>query len=100
MQRWKYTLDLPKPVEKMKRERAELMRMNLNLESDTPRLENEGPMQTWGNTFVAEKVQSYITTDRLVRDRMTPLVMSKPNLLVTTKNAMVRGPSISPVQTP
>ena len=30
----------------MARERAELMRMNLNLESDTPRLENVGPMQT------------------------------------------------------
>lgn len=46
MQRRKYPLDLPKPVEKMKRERAELIRMNLNLESDTPRLENVGPMQT------------------------------------------------------
>ena len=41
-----------------------------------------------------------ITTDRLVRDRMTPLVMSKPNRLVTTKKITMRGPSISPVQTP
>ena len=59
MQRRKYPLDLPKPVEKMKRERAELIRMNLNLESDTPRLENVGPMQTGekGDIFVAEKVQ-------------------------------------------
>ena len=46
MRRRKYPLDLPKPVEKMKRERAELIRMNLNLESETPWLENVGPMQT------------------------------------------------------
>ena len=31
---------------------------------------------------------------------MTPLVMSKPNFLVTTKKTMVSGPSIRPVQIP
>ena len=86
----------------MASESAELIKTNLNLESDTPRLEKVGPTQTWtmyNVFFMIERFQK-ITTERFVSERMTPLAMSKPSLLVTTKKMMVRGPKRSPVQTP
>ena len=93
---------LPKPAVKVARESAELIKTNLNLESDTPRLEKVGPTHTWtmyNVFFMSERLQN-ITTERFVRERMTPLDMSKPSLLVTTKKMTVRGPKKSPVQTP
>lgn len=41
------TNSLPKPAVKVASESAELIKTNLNLESDTPRLEKVGPTQTW-----------------------------------------------------
>ena len=97
------TNSLPKPAVKVASESAELIKTNLNLESETPRLEKVGPTQTWWtmyNVFFMSKRLQNITTERFVRERMTPLEMSKPSLLVTTKKMTVRGPKKSPVQTP